>query len=197
MGWASTADYVQATRLAFGSREEAVRFAERQGWRYRVEEPKKVVVPPKNYGELISHGWDTMSWEDGREVVGYRGWAAECRAGRQLVSMSSGAMVSMVVWKFGQLGQDCWTLGHALKGDSPEPEEAQVRERHQAGHGDSDNARIAVRDDKTWRAVTEKRMVLIHFLLRSEQLRSRTRQAQDLPHQITQSPVASTPASAS
>jgi hypothetical protein len=31
MGWASTADYMQATNLKFGTREQAVAFCERQG----------------------------------------------------------------------------------------------------------------------------------------------------------------------
>ncbi|WVQ86189.1 hypothetical protein IAT38_008357 [Cryptococcus sp. DSM 104549] len=55
MGWASSADYMQGTSLAFKSKEEAIFFAEKQGWPYKVDEPKKVVVPPKNYANNYVH----------------------------------------------------------------------------------------------------------------------------------------------
>ncbi|KAK8850713.1 hypothetical protein IAR55_004633 [Kwoniella newhampshirensis] len=55
MGWAASADYVQGTSLFFRSKEEAVGFAEKQGWRYKVDEPKKVVVPPKSYANNYVH----------------------------------------------------------------------------------------------------------------------------------------------
>lgn len=51
MGWASSADYVQGTTLAFRSKEDAIYFAEKQGWPYKVDEPKKIEIPPKSYGE--------------------------------------------------------------------------------------------------------------------------------------------------
>lgn len=50
IGWASSADYVQGTTLAFRSKEDAIYFAEKQGWPYKVDEPKKIEVPPKSYG---------------------------------------------------------------------------------------------------------------------------------------------------
>ena len=37
MGWASSADYMQGTRMSFNSKEDAVRFAEKQGWDYYVQ----------------------------------------------------------------------------------------------------------------------------------------------------------------
>ncbi|WVQ77139.1 hypothetical protein IAR50_006822 [Cryptococcus sp. DSM 104548] len=55
MGWASSADYVQGTGLFFRSKEEAIYFAEKQGWPYKVDEPKKVVVPPKSYANNYVH----------------------------------------------------------------------------------------------------------------------------------------------
>ncbi|WWD20883.1 hypothetical protein CI109_105360 [Kwoniella shandongensis] len=55
MGWAASADYMQGTSLFFRSKEEAVGFAEKQGWRYKVDEPKKVIVPPKNYANNYVH----------------------------------------------------------------------------------------------------------------------------------------------
>ena len=39
MGWASSADYMQGTRVTFNSKEDAMRFAERQGWDYYVQPP--------------------------------------------------------------------------------------------------------------------------------------------------------------
>lgn len=39
MGWASSADYMQGTRVTFETKEDAMRFAERQGWDYYVQPP--------------------------------------------------------------------------------------------------------------------------------------------------------------
>lgn len=51
MGWASSADYVQGTRLSFRSKEDAIHFAEKQGWDYYVQAPSPARIPPKNYSE--------------------------------------------------------------------------------------------------------------------------------------------------
>ncbi|KAF5382570.1 hypothetical protein D9615_002881 [Tricholomella constricta] len=51
MGWASSADYMQGTRLTFRSKEDAIHFAEKQGWDYYVQAPTTKRVPPKNYAE--------------------------------------------------------------------------------------------------------------------------------------------------
>ncbi|KAN0127432.1 ETC complex I subunit conserved region domain containing protein [Lactarius tabidus] len=51
MGWASSADYVQGTRLSFRSKEDAIHFAEKQGWDYYVQAPSPERIPPKNYSE--------------------------------------------------------------------------------------------------------------------------------------------------
>ncbi|KAH9991299.1 ETC complex I subunit conserved region-domain-containing protein [Russula vinacea] len=51
MGWASSADYVQGTRLSFRSKEDAIHFAEKQGWDYYVQPPSPARIPPKNYAE--------------------------------------------------------------------------------------------------------------------------------------------------
>jgi hypothetical protein len=37
MGWSSSADPVQALKIKFNSKEEAIRFAERQGYSYWIE----------------------------------------------------------------------------------------------------------------------------------------------------------------
>lgn len=39
-GYQSTADYMQATRMNFDTKDEAVRFAESNGWDYYITEPK-------------------------------------------------------------------------------------------------------------------------------------------------------------
>ncbi|WVN90375.1 uncharacterized protein L203_105611 [Cryptococcus depauperatus CBS 7841] len=54
MGWTSSADYIQGTSLAFRS-EKAVYFVEKQGWRYKIDEPKKIRIPPKNYANNYAH----------------------------------------------------------------------------------------------------------------------------------------------
>ncbi|KAJ1957899.1 ndufs4 NADH dehydrogenase Fe-S protein subunit, partial [Dispira parvispora] len=41
MGWASTADFMHGLRMKFQTKEAAVRFAEKQGWNYYVQEPKQ------------------------------------------------------------------------------------------------------------------------------------------------------------
>ncbi|KZT09142.1 uncharacterized protein LAESUDRAFT_756787 [Laetiporus sulphureus 93-53] len=51
MGWASSADYMQGTRLSFRSKEDAIHFAEKQGWDYLVQAPEIKRIPPKNYAE--------------------------------------------------------------------------------------------------------------------------------------------------
>ncbi|KAH9969772.1 ETC complex I subunit conserved region-domain-containing protein [Russula dissimulans] len=51
MGWASSADYVQGTRLSFRSKEDAIHFSEKQGWDYYVQQPSQIKIPPKNYAE--------------------------------------------------------------------------------------------------------------------------------------------------
>ncbi|KAJ7288267.1 Ndufs4, NADH dehydrogenase Fe-S protein 4 [Mycena rebaudengoi] len=51
MGYASSADYMQGTRLTFKSQEDAIHFAKKQGWDYYVQAPTVKRVPPKNYSE--------------------------------------------------------------------------------------------------------------------------------------------------
>ncbi|KAG6820705.1 hypothetical protein H0H93_012758 [Arthromyces matolae] len=51
MGYASSADYMQGTRLSFRSKEDAMHFAEKQGWDYYVQPPTVKRIPPKNYAE--------------------------------------------------------------------------------------------------------------------------------------------------
>ncbi|KAI7905366.1 ETC complex I subunit conserved region-domain-containing protein [Cokeromyces recurvatus] len=51
MGWASSSDYQQALALKFFSKEDAIRFAERQGWNYYVQEPKVTKFLKKSYAD--------------------------------------------------------------------------------------------------------------------------------------------------
>ncbi|KAF8073727.1 Ndufs4, NADH dehydrogenase Fe-S protein 4 [Lyophyllum atratum] len=51
IGYASSADYVQGTRITFRTKEDAVHFAEKQGWDYYVQTPPVKRIPPKNYSE--------------------------------------------------------------------------------------------------------------------------------------------------
>jgi NADH dehydrogenase (ubiquinone) Fe-S protein 4 len=49
MGWQSSADFVQGTHINFKSKEDAIRFAEKQGYEYFVQEPNKRKIVPKAY----------------------------------------------------------------------------------------------------------------------------------------------------
>ncbi|KAJ3506560.1 hypothetical protein NLJ89_g6802 [Agrocybe chaxingu] len=51
MGYASSADYMQGTRISFRSKEDAIHFAEKQGWDYYVQQSTVKLIPPKNYAE--------------------------------------------------------------------------------------------------------------------------------------------------
>ncbi|EKD21616.1 uncharacterized protein L3040_004840 [Drepanopeziza brunnea f. sp. 'multigermtubi'] len=49
MGWQSSADFMQGTHMSFKSREDAIRFAEKQGYEYFVQEPNTRKTTPKAY----------------------------------------------------------------------------------------------------------------------------------------------------
>lgn len=49
MGWQSSADFMQGTHLSFKSKEDAIRFAEKQGYEYFVQEPNSRKIIPKAY----------------------------------------------------------------------------------------------------------------------------------------------------
>ncbi|KAJ8468603.1 hypothetical protein ONZ45_g10956 [Pleurotus djamor] len=51
MGYASSADYMQGTRMTFKSKDDAVHFAEKQGWDYYIQPTMVKRIPPKNYAE--------------------------------------------------------------------------------------------------------------------------------------------------
>ncbi|KAH6676372.1 NADH-ubiquinone oxidoreductase 21kDa subunit [Halenospora varia] len=49
MGWQSSADFMQGTNINFKSREDAIKFAEKQGYEYFVQEPNERKIAPKAY----------------------------------------------------------------------------------------------------------------------------------------------------
>ncbi|XP_034397540.1 NADH dehydrogenase [ubiquinone] iron-sulfur protein 4, mitochondrial [Cyclopterus lumpus] len=56
MGWASTADPLSNMVLSFSSKEDAVAFAEKNGWSYDVTEKRTAKPRVKSYGANFS--WD-------------------------------------------------------------------------------------------------------------------------------------------
>lgn len=55
MGWQSSADYMQGTHLNFKSKEDAIRFAQKQGYEYFVQEPQERKFKPKSYANNYLH----------------------------------------------------------------------------------------------------------------------------------------------
>ena len=49
MGWQSSADAMQGTHISFKSKDDAIRFAEKQGYEYWVQEPNERKFAPKAY----------------------------------------------------------------------------------------------------------------------------------------------------
>ncbi|PPQ91698.1 hypothetical protein CVT25_012911 [Psilocybe cyanescens] len=60
MGWASSGDYMQGTRMTFKSKEDAMHFAEKQGWDYYVQHATVKRIPPKNYAENYVYKPNTL-----------------------------------------------------------------------------------------------------------------------------------------
>ena len=62
MGWWGSGDTNNQVRLAFGTREEAVAFAEKKGVPYEVEEPPATrPIKPKTYADNFKFG-RTENW---------------------------------------------------------------------------------------------------------------------------------------
>jgi NADH dehydrogenase (ubiquinone) Fe-S protein 4 len=55
MGWQSSADAMQGTHLNFESKEDAIRFASKQGYEYFVQEPNERRFTPKAYATQFEH----------------------------------------------------------------------------------------------------------------------------------------------
>ncbi|KAI9294001.1 hypothetical protein K502DRAFT_317556 [Neoconidiobolus thromboides FSU 785] len=60
MGWASSADAVQALKIKFGTKEQAIMFAEKQGWNYTVQEPKQKSFRKKLYADNFTYSADKL-----------------------------------------------------------------------------------------------------------------------------------------
>jgi len=55
MGWQSSADFMQGYSLNFKSKEDAINFANKQGYEYFVQEPKERKFIPKAYANNFVH----------------------------------------------------------------------------------------------------------------------------------------------
>ena len=55
MGWQSSADAMQGTHLNFKSKEDAINFANKQGYEYYVQEPNERKIIPKAYANQFLH----------------------------------------------------------------------------------------------------------------------------------------------
>jgi NADH dehydrogenase (ubiquinone) Fe-S protein 4 len=55
MGWQSSADFMQGTRLQFKTKEDAIDFAHKQGYEYFVQEPNERKFVPKAYANNFTH----------------------------------------------------------------------------------------------------------------------------------------------
>jgi len=55
MGWQSSGDFMQGTKLNFKTKEDAVRFAQKQGYEYYVQEPQARRIAVKAYANNFVH----------------------------------------------------------------------------------------------------------------------------------------------
>lgn len=46
---------MQGTSLKFKTKDDAIHFAEKQGWDYYVQQPTVKRIPPKNYSENYNY----------------------------------------------------------------------------------------------------------------------------------------------
>lgn len=60
MGWQSSGDFVQGTKLNFVTKEDAIRFAEKQGYEYFVQEPNERRIKPKAYANQFVHSYGPL-----------------------------------------------------------------------------------------------------------------------------------------
>jgi ETC complex I subunit conserved region len=61
MGWSGSGDTRGQVRLRFATREEAVAYAEANGLRYEIEEPKPIRIKAKVYADNFRYG-RTENW---------------------------------------------------------------------------------------------------------------------------------------
>lgn len=55
MGWQSSADFMQGHRIPFKTKEDAIAFANKQGYEWFVQEPNERRFVPKAYANNFTH----------------------------------------------------------------------------------------------------------------------------------------------
>lgn len=55
MGWQSSADFMQGTNIKFHTKEDAIAFAQKQGYEWYVQEPQERRFTPKAYANNFIH----------------------------------------------------------------------------------------------------------------------------------------------
>lgn len=55
MGWQSSADFMQGTHMNFKSKDDAIMFANKQGYEYFVQEPNERKIVPKAYASQFTY----------------------------------------------------------------------------------------------------------------------------------------------
>ena len=55
MGWQSSADFMNGVRIEFKTKEDAIQFANKQGYEYFVQEPNERKFVPKAYANNFTH----------------------------------------------------------------------------------------------------------------------------------------------
>ncbi|KAF9393525.1 hypothetical protein CPC16_001829 [Podila verticillata] len=55
MGWASSSDYMQALQMKFNTKEDAIAFADKQGWDFTIQEPNKKIFKKKVYADNFKY----------------------------------------------------------------------------------------------------------------------------------------------
>ncbi|XP_066593397.1 NADH dehydrogenase [ubiquinone] iron-sulfur protein 4, mitochondrial [Prorops nasuta] len=54
IGWTSSADPLSHVKIQFATKDQAIRFCERIGYKYYIQEPNKVNPKPRSYGQNFS-----------------------------------------------------------------------------------------------------------------------------------------------
>ena len=60
MGWQSSGDFMQGTKVQFKTKDDAVAFAEKQGYEWYVQEPNERRFVPKAYANNFMHEPGTL-----------------------------------------------------------------------------------------------------------------------------------------
>ncbi|KAG5360387.1 NADH-ubiquinone oxidoreductase 21 kDa subunit [Yarrowia sp. B02] len=60
IGWQSSGDYMQATQMKFTSKESAIRFANKQGWDFYIQEPHHRKFRVKQYANNFVHSYGKL-----------------------------------------------------------------------------------------------------------------------------------------